>query len=118
MGKIIVVALAGLAVSLGACTKAEQAKTNDNIHDAASDVAQAGHEVANSPAVEKAGENLKEAAHDTGTVLKDAAKGAVSGAKEGMAKAEGDQVKKGDGVENGGHTTTTTTTTTVETKKN
>ena len=114
MRKIIVIALTGLAVSLGACTKAEQAKTNDNIHDAAADVAQAGKEVANSPAVDRAGENLKEAAHDTGTVIKDAAKGAVSGAKEGMARAEGDQVK--DANDHG--TTTTTTTTIVETKKN
>ena len=115
MREIIVVAFTGLAISLGACTKAEQAKTDDNIHDAAANVAEAGHEVANSPAVEKAGENLKEAAHDTGTVIKNAAKGAVSGAKEGMAKAEGDQVKH-DTDEHG--TTTTTTTTTVETKKN
>jgi len=53
---------------------------------------------------------LKEAAHDTGTVLKDAAKGAVSGAKEGMAKVD-------DNHHPDGSTTTTTTTTTVETKK-
>jgi hypothetical protein len=112
MQKFTTVLVAGLAVVLCACSKAEQAKTEDSVQDAAADVAQAGREVANSPAVEKAGENLKEAAHDTGTVLKNAAAGAVSGAKEGMAKAEGDAHKDGE------HTTTTTTTTTVETKKN
>ena len=109
MRQVILTLAAGLALTLSACTKAEQAKTEDNVHEAASNLVQAGKEVADSPVVEKAGDSLKEAAKDTGTVLKNAAKGAVSGAKEGMAKVDHD---RHDG------STTTTTTTTVETKKN
>ncbi len=110
MRHLIVPLAAGLALTLSACTKAEQAKTEDNVQEAAANVVEAGKEVADSPVVEKAGDSLKEAAKDTGVVLKDAAKGAVSGAKEGMAKVDDDR--------HDGSTTTTTTTTTVETKKN
>jgi hypothetical protein len=112
MKSLIIAATAALALALGACTQAEEAKTKADVHDAASNVVEAGHKVAASPVTQKAGEDLKEAAHDTGTVLKDAAKGAVSGAKEGIAKT------KGDHDEAGSTTTTTTTTRTVETKKN
>ena len=84
------------ALSLAACTKAEQARTNAEVRDAASDVAQASRKIADSPAVEKAGDALKEAAHDAGTVLEDATRGAVSGAKEGMAKAEGKSTDESD----------------------
>ena len=100
MNKLILVVAASAALTLSACTKAEQARTDDKVDAAAADVsssakeaggkvADAAHEVANSPAVERAGESLKEAAKDTGTVLKEAGKGAVSGAREGIAKAEG-----------------------------
>ncbi len=111
MRHLIVPLAAGLALTLSACTKAEQAKTEDNVQEAAANVVEAGKEVADSPVVEKAGDSLKEAAKDTGVVLKDAAKGAVSGAKEGMAKVDDDR-------HDGHSSTTTTTTTTVETKKN
>lgn len=110
MRHLILTLAAGVAVTLGACSKAEQAKTEDNVQEAAASVVEAGREVADSPVVEKAGESLKEAAQDTGTVLKDAAKGAVSGAKEGMAKVDDDRHPD--------DSTTTTTTTTVETKRN
>jgi hypothetical protein len=109
MRHLVLTLAAGLALTLCACSKTEQAKTEDNVHEATSNVVQAGKEVAASPVVEKAGASLKEAAHDTGTVLKDAAKGAVSGAKEGMAKVDDNRHPD--------DTTTTTTTTTVETKK-
>jgi hypothetical protein len=109
MRHLILTLAAGLALTLGACTKAEQAKTEDSVQEATSNVVEAGKEIADSPVVEKAGDSLKEAAKDTGTVLKDAAKGAVSGAKEGMAKVDDDGPNH--------DSTTTTTTTTVETKK-
>ena len=99
------------ALAMAACTPAEQAKTNAEVRDAASDVAQASKKIADSPAVDKAGDALKEAARDTGTVLEDATRGAVRGAKEGMAKARNE--RREDGA-----STTTTTTTTVETRKN
>jgi len=102
---------AALALALSACTKAEQAKTETEVKEAAGNVVEAGKEVAASPVAQKAGDSLKEAAKDTGTVLKEAAKGAASGAKEGMAKTK-------DELHEPGSTTTTTTTTTVETKKN
>ena len=88
MRHLILPLAAGLALTLSACTKADQAKTEDNVHEATANVVQAGKEVADSPVVEKAGDSLKEAAHDTGTVLKGAASGAVSGAKEGAAEAK------------------------------
>ncbi|WP_293900658.1 cell surface protein [Phenylobacterium sp.] len=109
MRHIALLTAAGLALALSACSKADQAKTDADVHAAASDVAQAGHEVATSPVVQKAGESLKDAAHDTGTVLKETAKGAVSGAKAGYAEAKGDHPSDDS-------TTTTTTTTTVEKK--
>jgi hypothetical protein len=123
MNKLIVVSLASAGLMLAACTKAEQAKTDQNVDQAATDVSRsaaevgdkvsdAAKDVADSPAVEKAGDSLKEAARDTGTILKEAGKGAVSGAREGVAKAEGKDAAHDD------HSTTTTTTTTVETKKN
>lgn len=124
MNKLTLIAIAGAALSLAACTKAEQARTDQNVDAAAADVsasakevggkvADAAKDVADSPAVERAGDSLKEAAKDTGTVLKEVGKGAVSGAREGMAKAEGRDTGHDDH-----QTTTTTTTTTVETKKN
>lgn len=100
MRKLILVAVAGAALTLAGCSKSEQAEADRNVDEAASDVsrsaaevggkvADAAQDVADSPAVEKAGESLKEAARDTGTVLKEAGKGAVSGARDGIAQAEG-----------------------------
>lgn len=105
MNKLILVIAASAAISLSACTKAEQARTDDNVDAAAADVsasakevggkvADAAHDVANSPAVERAGDSLKEAAKDTGTVLKEAGKGAVSGAHDGIAKVEGKDAER------------------------
>ena len=91
MRHLIPLAAAGLALALSACSPAEQAKTDADVHAAASDVAQASKQVADSPVVQKAGDSLKEAAHDTGTVIKETAKGAVSGAKEGYAETKGDR---------------------------
>ena len=110
--RLTIVTVAALALALTACSKAEQQQTEVKMDAAASNVVEAGREVAASPAAQKAGETLKDAAHDTGVVLKDTAKGAVSGAKEGIAKA------KGEHADGGSTTRTTTTTTTVETKKN
>lgn len=97
---ILAIAASAAAMTLSACTKAEQARTEDNVDAAAADVsasakevggkvADAAQDVANSPVVERAGDSLKEAAKDTGTVIKETGKGAVSGAREGIAKAEG-----------------------------
>lgn len=108
--RLTILAIAGCTLALSACSKADQAKTEAKVDAAASNVVEAGHEVAASPVAQKAGETLKEAAHDTGVVLKDTAKGAVRGAKEGIAKAKGEH--PGDGS-----TTRTTTVTTVETTK-
>jgi len=107
MNKLILIAIAGSALTLAGCTRAEQAEADQNADKAASNVSQtasevgdklagAAKDVADSPAVEKAGDSLKEAAKDTGTVLKEAGKGAVSGAREGMAKAEGEDASAAD----------------------
>ena len=108
--RLTILAVAGLALALGACSKADQAKTEAKVDAAAANVVDAGHEVAASPVAQKAGQSLKDAAHDTGVVLKDAAKGAVSGAREGLAKTKGDHPDDGS-------STKTTTVTTVETTK-
>ena len=108
--RLTILAVAGLALALSACSKADQAKTEAKVDAAAANVVDAGHEVAASPVAQKAGESLKDAAHDTGVVLKDAAKGAVSGAREGLAKTKSDRPDDGS-------TTKTTTVTTVETTK-
>ena len=92
--KLIMAAIMGVTIALAGCTKADQAKTDADIKAAADTVADKAKEAAGSPEVKQVGSEIKEAAGDVGTVVKETAKGAVQGAKEGAregkAKADAD----------------------------
>ena len=95
MNKLITVSAAGLALALAACTEAERRDTGNDVEAAAEKVGDEVQEAVNSPEVKEVGSEIKEAAGDVGTVVKDAAKGAASGAREGMAKVEGEVKDEG-----------------------
>lgn len=84
------VAVAAILFAVAGCTRAEQAESRQDVKAAAADIRDEAHDAANSPAVKKAGDDLKDAAGDVGHVLKESAKGAVDGARKGAAEAEGD----------------------------
>ena len=93
--RLMILAAAGAALALTACSKAEQQQTGADIKDAAHEVGDKAKEAANSPEVKKAGAEIKEAAKDTAQVAGGALKGAAEGAKEGAAEAKA-AVKAGD----------------------
>ena len=80
----------GLALAVGACTEAERRDTGNDVEAAAGKVAAETKEAVTSPEMKEVGSEIKEAAGDVGTVVKEAAQGAASGAREGMAKVEGE----------------------------
>ena len=88
MQKSFMVAFASLAFALAACSKAEQQDTTADVKAAAADVGDKAREAASSPAVKEVGSEIKEAAGDAGTVIKETARGAAQGAREGAAKVE------------------------------
>ena len=94
MQKSIMVVLAGAALALGACSKAEQQDTTHDVKAAANEVSARAKEAASSPEVKQVGSEIKQAAGQAGTVIKETAKGAAQGAREGAAKVEAES--KGD----------------------
>lgn len=78
------------ALSLGACSKAEQQDTSADLKAAGDRVAAEAKDAANSPEVKEAAAEVKDAAKDAGAVAKDVA-GEI---KEGFAKA-GDEIREG-----------------------
>ena len=89
-------ALVALAVSLAACSPAEQNKAENQAKAAAAEVKDAAHKVANDPDVKAAASGAKEAAKTAGTELKEAAKEAGSKIKEAGADAKADLDAKSD----------------------
>jgi hypothetical protein len=88
MHKTIIVAAAGMALALSACSKAERQDTTADVQAAADKVGDEAKDAANSPELKKMGAEIKDAAGDAGKVLKETAKGAAQGAREGAAKVE------------------------------
>ena len=82
----------GVMLAVGACTKAERQDAAGDVQQAADKVAAETKEAVTSPEVKEVGSEIKEAAGDAGQVIKEAAKGAAEGAREGVAKVE----KEGD----------------------
>jgi len=78
----------GLALAVAACTEAERRDAGNDVEAAAGKVAAETKEAVNSPELKEVGSEIKEAASDAGQVIKDAAKGAAEGAREGVAKVE------------------------------
>jgi len=76
------------ALALAACTQAERQDTAKDMQAAADKVAAEAKDAANSAELKEVGAEIKDAAGDAGQVLKDTAKGAIDGAKEGAAKVE------------------------------
>lgn len=88
MRKTITVATAGLALALTACSQAERQDTAGDVKAAAREVGDKAKEAANSPELKEVGSEIKDAAGDAGKVIKETAKGAAQGAREGAAKVE------------------------------
>jgi len=88
MQKSIMVATASLVFALTACSQAEREDAAGDVKAAAQDIGQEAKEAANSPAVKEMGAEIKDAAGDAGQVIKETAKGAAEGAREGVAKVE------------------------------
>jgi hypothetical protein len=90
MRNLILGAALVAALSLGACSKAEQKDTQADVKAAADRVAAEAKDAANSPEVKEAAADVKGAAKDAGSVAKDAA-GEI---KQGFKKA-GDEIRQG-----------------------
>ena len=88
MHKTIMVAAATAALALSACSKAERQDTAGDVKAAAQEVGDKAKEAANSPELKEVGSEIKDAAGDAGKVIKETAKGAANGAREGAAKVE------------------------------
>ena len=81
-------ATAALALALTACSEAERRDAGNDVEAAADKVAAEAKDAANSPELKEVGSEIKEAAGDAGKVIKETAKGAAEGAREGAAKVE------------------------------
>jgi hypothetical protein len=88
MQKLLPATLAGLAIAITACSKEEARDVGQDARAAAAKVGDEAKDAANSPELKEFGSEVKEAAKDTGQVIKEAAKGAAEGAREGAAKVE------------------------------
>lgn len=88
MRKLLPVTLAGVVLALAACTREDRVDTANDTEAAADRVGSEIRDAANSPELKELGSEIKDAAGDVGTVLKDTAKGAAAGAREGAAKVE------------------------------
>jgi len=76
------------ALALAACSNAERQDAVADVDAAADKVAAEAKDAVNSPELKEVGAEIKDAAGDAGQVLKETAKGAVDGAREGAAKVE------------------------------
>jgi hypothetical protein len=76
------------ALTLVACSEAERRDAGNDVEAAAGKVASEAKDAVNSPELKEVGSEIKDAAGDAGQVIKDAAKGAADGAREGAAKVE------------------------------
>ena len=90
MNTLITATLMGFTLALAGCSREEAREAGNDVEAAADKVAAETKEAVNSPEMKEVGSEIKEAAGDVGTVVKEAAQGAASGAREGMAKVEGD----------------------------
>ena len=88
MHKLPLVALAGFAIALAACSKQDAHEAGADVRAAADKVGDEAKQAASSPEMKKLGTELKDAAGDVAHVTKEAAKGAAAGAREGAADVE------------------------------
>ena len=88
MNKLIAVSVAGLAIALTACTREERVDAGEDVEAAADKIAAEAKDAVDSPELKEVGSEIKDAAGDAGQVIKDTARGAAEGAREGAAKVE------------------------------
>ena len=89
MHKTIILAFAAAAsLSVTACSQAERQDAAADVKAAANKVGDEAKDAVNSPELKEVGSEIKEAAGDAGKVIKETAKGAADGAREGAAKVE------------------------------
>lgn len=86
----LILVLAVSALTLGACSKADQAQTQADVQAAADKTAAGAKDVAQSPEMKAVGADVKNAAEDAGAAAKDAA----GDAKVAVVKA-GAELKQG-----------------------
>ena len=87
MRHVLPLALAAAAVlSLGACSRQEQAETHADLKAAADKTTQAAKDVANSPEVQNVKADVKDAAQDAGAAAKDVAADAKDALKDAGAE--------------------------------
>lgn len=79
---------AGVVFALAGCTEAERRDAGTDLEAAADKVGAEVKDAVDSPELRQVGSEIKDAAGDAGQVIKDAAQGAVEGAREGAAKVE------------------------------
>ena len=71
--KLLLIAAAGAALSLAACSDQHAQEVKEGAKAAAAAIKHAAHEIANDPDVKEAGTAIKESAKETGAELKEAA---------------------------------------------
>lgn len=88
------------ALTLVACTEAERRDAGNDVEAAADKVAAETKDAVNSPELKEVGAEIKDAAGDAGRVIKETARGAAEGAREGAAKVEAESREAGDDARN------------------
>lgn len=88
MKTFAIAAVLGLGLTVSACSEAERRDAGNDVEAAADKVGSEVKDAVNSPEVKEVGAEIKEAAGDAGKVIKETAKGAADGAREGAAKVE------------------------------
>lgn len=104
MPHVLPITLAAAALSLGACSRQEQAETRSDLQAAADRTAQAARDVAGSPEAQEVKGDVKDAARDAAVAAKDVAadtkdalRAASADLKSGVADAKADLDKSTDG---------------------
>ncbi len=88
----LLMSLAAAAVlSLSACSEAERRDAGNDVEAAAKKAGAEVKDAARSPEIKELGAEIKEAAGDAGKVIKETAKGAADGARDGAAKVEAEK---------------------------
>lgn len=97
--KLMLIAAAGAALTLAACSQEHATEVKEGAQAAAADIKDAAHNIANDPDVKEAGTAIKESTKETAGELKEAAgeaadKAGELGAKAGQeAKEAGSELK-------------------------
>jgi hypothetical protein len=93
--------VASLCLAAAACSRGDENRVRDDAHAAGQDVADAAQSVKNDPAVQQAGADARQAAHDTAVSVKKGAADAEIKSGEALIHA-GDKAKSQAQSDSGG----------------